>query len=436
MSMLGVIKKIDLSKEGMAAGTAWDSGLQKIKEAIIGHTPDNEQIALDASVKGIVQSEIRLTANNAWNGSIFYGISDALEGVSVGGELTQSKVKGSSIIKFANTAANATGYSLGTTGPASKKMYKGSSLSGLTVQFKWYTPQMHGWKSAIESLTILAWPTSVFNNGGSGGYTSNTDEAKSANSQNEKLKEAAKSKVALASGLKDVNNILIEAANNINLTNGMTASYKFIDDYPCPAGVPNVKKVQYEQMIALIQSKYDLIAAMSYAYQLTHPTEVGNLITQMTQIRDAYVNALQAENITFDNTINANESQNTTVNPDVPGNSMEFKDRAKLVVDGLGDLVSGMATNLLATNPSIVELMIYSGDETAPNLKYHLRPLVITSFTINGSRETFNGDPVVVTVDITFDYYQTNPTVGAGASQRPQIFAGAKMFVLPDRIAK
>lgn len=159
MSMVATIRKLsteDLNK----ANASFDAGIQKIKENILGGVIniESENVNDNIVVSGIVQNEMNLSAINNWSTSLYSGISEALEGVSIGGELTQSKVKGSSILKLINTVAGATGYNISGTGPASKKIYQGSNLSGFSVTLKWYTPRAKNWENQITNLTSLAWP--------------------------------------------------------------------------------------------------------------------------------------------------------------------------------------------------------------------------------------------------------------------------------------
>ena len=159
MSMVATIRKLntnDLKK----ANASFDEGIQKIKDNILGGIVniESEHVNDNIVVSGIVQNEMSLTATNNWNTSLYSGISDAIEGVEVGGGFSPVKVKGSSILKLVNTVASATGYNISGTGPASKKIYQGSSLSGFSVTLKWYTPRARDWKNQITNLTSLAWP--------------------------------------------------------------------------------------------------------------------------------------------------------------------------------------------------------------------------------------------------------------------------------------
>lgn len=285
MSMIAVIKKLSTSDLGNS-NASFDQGIQKIKDNILGGivNVESEHVNDNIIVSGIVQNEMTLTAVNNWNSSLYSGISDALEGVTVGGELTQSKIKGSSILKLINTVAGATGYNISGTGPASKKIYHGSNLSGFQVTLKWYTPRSVNWKNQITNITSLAWPV----------YMGSEKNAQSL--------------------------------------------------------------------------------------------------------------------VTNDN------------NPD-----KTFSDRVKGVLDGITDIAGGAINNLIARNPEKVMLSVYyGGDESKP--MYKMTPLIITSFTLQGSRETYNGVPVIVTATINFDYYQIN---ASGSTALPQLFAGADIFATP-----
>jgi hypothetical protein len=285
MSMIAVIKKLTTDDLGKA-GTAFDQGIQKIKDNILNGVVniESEHVNDKIVVTGIVQNEMNLTAVNNWNSSLYSGISDALEGVQAGGGIVPGSVKGSSILKLANTVASATGYNIAGTGPASKKIYQGSNLSGFSVTLKWYTPKLENWKQQITNITSLAWPVYM----------------------------------------------------------GSDADVKTIE--------------------------------------------------------------------TNDN------------NPD-----KSFKDRILGIADGLGDILRGSLNTLIARNPEKVMLTIYYEKEEGLIL-YKMTPLIITSFNLQGSRETYGGVPVIVTATINFDYYQIN---ASGGTAEPQIFAGAPIFATP-----
>jgi len=279
--MIAVIKKLSTDDLGKA-GAAFDQGVQKIKDNILSGVVniESEHVNDKIVVSGIVQNEMSLTAVNNWNTSLYNGISEVLEGVSGSasagfmGTGTSGSIKGSSILKLANTVASATGYNIAGTGPASKKIYQGSNLSGFSVN----------WKQQITNITSLAWPVYMG--------------------------------------------------------------------------------------------------------------------------RDKDIKPIQ----TNDN------------NPD-----KSFKDRIIGVADGLGDILGGALDTLIARNPEKVMLTIYYEKEDG-RILYQMTPLVITSFNLQGSRETYSGVPVIVTATINFDYYQIN---ASGATSDPQMFAGAPIFSTP-----
>lgn len=284
--MVATIRKLNTS-DLRDANASFDEGMQKIKDNILGGIVniESEHVNDNIVVSGIVQNEMTLTAINNWNTSLFAGISDALEGVQIGGGLLPGSVKGSSILKLANTVASATGYNIAGTGPASKKIYQGSNLGGFAVTLKWYTPRSKNWQNQLTNLTALAWPVYM-------GREKNSDIPK----------------------------------------------------------------------------------------------------------------------------INDN-------NPD-----KSFGDRVKGVIDGLVDIAGGAINNLIARNPEKVMLTIsYKGDDSNPI--YLMTPLVITSFTLQGSRETYGAVPVIVTATINFEYYQTN---ASGSTGTKQYFAGAPIFATPQ----
>lgn len=152
----------------------FESFVAKLKQAI-GQATGTE-IGTDTKnpfgnlyLEGIVQGDIKLQAVNDWKTTSYYGFTDALKGLNIGGGTSavfasaKTSINGAAMLKFANTVMNVLGYTLGGTGPASKKMYGGSNLNGFAVQFKWYTPYMRGWYEAIQALCYLGWPTSVWN---------------------------------------------------------------------------------------------------------------------------------------------------------------------------------------------------------------------------------------------------------------------------------
>lgn len=154
--MVAIIRKLTTSDLG-EANASFDQGMQKIKDNILGGVVniESEHVNDKIVVSGIVQNEMSLTAVNNWNTSLYSGISDALEGVQLGVGVS---VKGSSLLKLANTVASATGYNIAGTGPSSKKIYQGSNLSGFSITLKWYTPKTPKWQRQITNLTSLAWP--------------------------------------------------------------------------------------------------------------------------------------------------------------------------------------------------------------------------------------------------------------------------------------
>lgn len=286
MSMVAVIRKLTTEDLG-EANASFDRGMQKIKDNILGGVVniESEHVNDRIAVSGIVQNEMTLTAVNDWKTSLYSGISDALERVQIGGGLAPASVKGSSLLKFANTVAAATGYNIAGTGPASKKIYQGSNLSGFSITLKWYTPKSKKWKKQITNLTSLAWPVYM----------------------------------------------------------GREKDNKPIDFSNAPAE--------------------------------------------------------------------------------------GFMERVKGVLDGLGNIVGGAIDNLIARNPEKVMLTItHNGEEI-----YKLTPLVITSFTLQGSRETSGGYPIIMTATINFDYYQIN---ASGSTATKQTFGGAPIFATPQIISQ
>lgn len=71
-------------------------------------------------------------------------------------------------------------------------------------------------------------------------------------------------------------------------------------------------------------------------------------------------------------------------------------------VGGLINSVLGTLPTLISYNPPIVRLNVLSGSDKV----FAIHPLVITNLTFNFSRETCDGVPVVITANISFEFYQ------------------------------
>jgi len=435
MSLKGVIKGIS-SSEGTNVST-FDKATKSYKDAIAkftGVSIINNSDEPQGLIEGIVQGDIKLSANNNWNSTLYYGFTDAAG--KVGFQGTQA----SSLIKLSNTLMNAAGYTLGGTGPASKKMYQGSNLSGFTVQFKWYTPLMTGWKDAIQALTMLAWPTTV-----------NASNAIS----------VAKVELPAPPAEGTPGATVIEGLKNriADHTNDANALIKLIN-----AAIPMTElKIHGEP--SEIRSKYPFTSKFGDIMD-EYDTWANSSPTERFNMSEPYSKILFWADSNMDNAIEKDKTNlkalegtfqfteadigldrtywdNTdtpSYNPTAIRRNSEgvaaastpskqppeisvvgaFKD----LLNGTTQLLTGMMESI-AVNPPKVSLEIFSGT----SLKYRLAPLVITGFTINASRETIDGEPVIVTVDITFDYYMVNAT-GATTGEG-QLFAGSPIFAVP-----
>jgi len=392
-------------------------------------------------VEGIVQGDIKFNAINDWKTTLYYGFTDSLKGAKVGGVLTRSSVNGSSVIKFANTLMNTMGYTLGGTGPASRKMYNGSNLNGFSVQFKWYTPYMEGWREAIQSLCVLGWPMSAYNQGNTG--------------VNTKIEPTESEKLAIEAEYK---NIIANCAQHIRAIANMRVKIeqmKELDDNDSEETLKiyneyfKGKKFQYTDLneIALMVDSYIRIGASlsTPLSDLESSLKIDNLVMAAAKNRDALqlrsnsigsdINAVHWYDntaIPVDEKLTKIEGDKTTSTPsktvEQPSSSkgVNLFDAFGNVKDAAISLFKGLADSF-ARNPPIVKLEIF--DHTNSR-KYLFSPLVISGFSINASRETIEGDPVLLTIDITFDYYQVNAT---NAIQAPnQTFAGVPLFKLEE----
>lgn len=74
-------------------------------------------------------------------------------------------------------------------------------------------------------------------------------------------------------------------------------------------------------------------------------------------------------------------------------------------VPGVGGIINSVVDTLptlISFNPPIIRLNVLSGNEKI----FAIHPLVITNLTFNFSRETCDGVPVVITANISFEFYQ------------------------------
>lgn len=434
-----------ISSESPSTIGGWTDAIANAKKAIGNITGTsigddaNDQYP-DIFVEGIVQGDIKFNAVNDWKTTLYYGFTDALKGVKIGGELTQSSINGSSVMKFANTVMNVMGYTLGGTGPASRKMYNGSNLNGFSVQFKWYTPHMDGWGEALQSLCVLGWPMSALNQGNTGVVTRNepTEAEKLATEEEYKsiLKACNDHWSALAAMSVKIHQMQSIDDNESVETKKIYDSY--FKDKTFPYTDLNEIKAEVSRYMGNVGS---LDTADGNALR---SIQVDKMVIEAANRRDSI--RLRSNNIGSDiGGVHWYDQTSLPSNPSVPAitgdktiaepvkepavatgevNLFKAVDHAK---SAAVSLFKGLVDSF-ARNPPIVKLEIFDYKGT---IKYSFSPLVITAFSINASRETIDGDPVILTIDVSFDYYQVNAT---NALQAPdQLFAGVPMFKLEER---
>lgn len=456
MSLRGVISVEDTDNVGGFA-----AAVGKFKEGIANITGvsmsqgSNKTPLGKLTIEGIVQGEIKLQAINDWKTTLFYGFSDAASNVGVSG------TNASAILKFSNTVMNAMGYTLGGTGPASKKMYGGSNLNGFNLQFKWYTPYMNGWQGAIRNLGFLAWPTAI---GADASESALQSGVKTPTQSDKELQEAEYKQIianckAHRSAIQKFRAILdschtdgmeeSQIMSELGKKFGQGQDFKYTDLQKCAkiaahiavnggvggyfgvGGIPGIEsnliashKLDGVVMnIANIRGELQLNAT-DIGY-LTIPAEekVWYDLGPAAPVNPA-ATKLRGDGDKAQATKEINDAANPSIWDAVPGGGLIKGSLA--FADGVGDLLKGLMASF-AANPPIVNLKIYSGTE----VKYELTPLVITSFAITASRETMNGNPVIVTIDISFDYYQVNSTLSPATKAR-QTFAGVPIFRTGD----
>lgn len=393
------------------------------------------------SFDGIIQGDIKLQAINDWKTTLYYGFTDAAKNVGFSG------TNGASIFKFANTVMNTFGYTLGGTGTASRKMYGGSNLNGFNVQFKWYTPYMDGWKDAINTLSYLAWPACVFSQDDqSASKKSTADTAKMDQTQ----MDAEYNRIINAAYLHNryVTSILAQltSAGSDNTKLGKIASTLMSSSYQDtkkiggrlgaivagPSGFDTVNSCIEDLGSSRVLDVTVNNAAKSRQPMQLSSADIGSELSgkEWYELPNNTVPTYPDRN-KLENTANATPQSQQTKEGDVATDNDKSSGMGSLLsvgrdlVGGIGDLMKGLASSF-AANPPKVKLEIYTnGKKNTP--AYRFTPLVITSFAINASRETTNnGDPLIVTIDIGFDYYQINST--GGSTGTPQSFAGVSIF--------
>lgn len=439
----------------------FESFVAKLKQAIGQATgtdigTDTKNPFGNLYLEGIVQGDIKLQAVNDWKTTSYYGFTDALKGLNIGGGTTvgasavvasaetnaRTSINGAAMLKFANTVMNVLGYTLGGTGPASKKMYGGSNLNGFAVQFKWYTPYMEGWFEAIQALCYLAWPTSVWN------ADSNPEVNTRPSDPTTAQKDAIEAQYV---GIIDTTNKHLSSANNMRAAIVRMESAAVADNWVevgklCSAFSGNNGFTDLNQIYITLQEGIltsDITKIDAALGDIDDSIALDNTVLASAQARSRM--QLRKESIGSDiNSIHWYDNSTSTVPVDpsateidgggetpapkkeegffesLPGGNL-IKAGGTLLSAG-SDLIKGLVDSF-AKNPPKVCLEIY---DYKGSLKYRFSPLVITSFGITASRETIDGDPVIVTIDIGFDYFQVNAT---NAIQAPsQMFAGAPIF--------
>lgn len=397
----------------------------------------------DLYLEGIVQGEIKLQATNDWKTTTYYGITDALGGIRGSAENAMVggfSVNGSSVLKFANTVMNVFGYTLGGTGPASKRMYGGSNLNGLNVQFKWYTPYMSGWKEALYALCYLAWPTSAFNSDDNANAAARqqvqSDAQKAAVEEEYKniiktcISHSGKAtilqlKIQKIIDAMDVDNMTeaLRLSNELESNQGYEDLNQIVSDVKVNValdnqGVVETCKENAENSVLLddlvksnAQSRVDMQLRASSIGSAIGTTQWYDLGNSSLPVDPNATPALQGEGV-------------PPLPTKEPASTGEFglTDSISLLKDASVDLIKGFKDSF-ARNPPKVYLEIRDSND---QLKYRFSPLVVTSFGITASRETVEGDPVILTIDVSFDYFQVNAT---NAEQAPlQKFAGVQIF--------
>lgn len=415
----------------------FDEAVLKIKEAIGKLTGtsigvDGQNPLPNIYLEGIVQGDIKLQASNDWKTTTFYGLADSLKGVSAGGGVVPAQAKVGSIIKLANTIANVSGYTLSGTGPSSRKMYNGSNLTGFNIQFKWYTPYMKGWYEAIQSLCLLAWPSSIFNS------------KRNPEIQTKELEESLAAKERIESDYKEIIRILTERGKRISFIQGAVSLIS--NDFS--------NRLSYYNRFGLdqYQGYEDLEEIKSLISQSVYTNSPGLLSAASLRLEGSERN----DNLVLTSARNRSplkvtppeigKTKDTTQWYYLSESDLIGEDGAQLdgggtpptpiknevdvdVIGGIKDLISSTGPifqgllDSMSKNPPRVCLEIL---DSTGEIKYRFSPLVITSFAITSSRETVNNEPVIVTIDVGFDYYMINATDAFKAPK--QSFAGAPIF--------
>lgn len=90
--------------------------------------------------------------------------------------------------------------------------------------------------------------------------------------------------------------------------------------------------------------------------------------------------------------------------------------------------ISKTLETLFSINPPPVRLTIYNGNVVV----YNLYPLIITNIQLTSSRETYNGKPIVVGANVSFDFYQIKGNGGYNSSSDKDKFKFAGIDLLDN----
>lgn len=429
-----------ISSESPSTIGGWTDVIANLKKAIgnitgtsIGNDADDPYPGV--FVEGIVQGDIKFNAVNDWKTTVYYGLVDALSGAK--GEGGLASITGSSVAKFANTVMNVMGYTLGGTGPASKKMYNGSNLNGFSVQFKWYTPYMEGWREAIQSLCVLGWPMSAYNQGNVTVDTLNTPSEAEKLATEEEYKKILKACNDHWSALAAMS-VKIHQMQSID-DNESDETKKIYDSYFKDKTFPYT---DLNEIKAVVSKYMGNVGSLRTADgNALRSIQVDKMVIEAAKRRDPLqlrsnsigsdiggVHWYDQPSLPSDHLVPAITGDKTIAEPvkepAVATGEVNLFKAFDSVKNASISLFKGLVDSF-ARNPPIVKLEIL---DSKGDPKYLLSPLIISGFSINASRETINGEPLLLTIDITFDYYQTNATNAIQAP--PQKFAGVPMFKL------
>ncbi|MCK9428483.1 MAG: hypothetical protein M0R17_00550 [Candidatus Omnitrophica bacterium] len=159
MSLIVNISSIDLSDTNKVTGIT--KSLNKLSSSVgnIFGGKSTKEIIKGTRCSGILQNDIALSFTNNWTGTAYQGLYQGLEALSKQTVFGVSLNAVKATYDVSNTMLNMGGMSIVGTGAASTRMYNGSSISGLSVSMKWYTPMDDTYKIAIPAILILGFPS-------------------------------------------------------------------------------------------------------------------------------------------------------------------------------------------------------------------------------------------------------------------------------------